>query len=155
MSEQPVVAITTTNHLLHIALAADVLAHIDAESANVPAAQLPTWNFYAATGRALVRRDDPATGTSRLVPDPAENAPTVKEKQLLVDRIDAFLAAAQVELSTDLLSGAQLKHRRTPRAVGDLPDVVTALAAVMVLPDGPSQPDSRDWLHNLGHRIFG
>lgn len=147
--DKPVVAITTTNGLLHIAPAADVLAHIDREQEDVPEAQRPTWDFYSATGRPLKRQD------GALVPDPDGKAPTAIRKQLLVDRIDAFLAAAQAELTKDLESGANLKHRRTPRAVGDLPDVVTALAAVMALPDGPSEPDSRDWLHNLGHRIFG
>lgn len=153
--EHPVVAITTTNQLLHIAPAAAVLEHIDDEAKGVPPEDLPKWDFYSATGNVLLRATDPETGHSRLDPDPSAEDPTALDQQLLVDRIDAFLAAVQVEATRDLLSGIEPVHVRTPRAVGDLPDVVVGLAAVMSMPDNISQPDVRDWLHNLGHRLFG
>lgn len=153
--EKPVVAITRANELLHIAPAAEVLGHIGTEEANVPLADRPAWDFYTDTGKVLVRTDDPVTGDPRLDPDPAADDPTALDRQLLVDRIDAFLAAVQVETTRDLLTGIEPEHVRTPRAVGDLPDVVVGLAAVMSLNSVASQPDVRDWIHNFGHRIFG
>lgn len=153
--EKPVVAITKGNELLHIALAADVLGHIHDEEKTVPPAGRPAWDFYTATGEVLVRTTDPATGQPRLDPDPTADDPTALDRQLLVDRIDAFLAAVQVEATKDLLTGIEPEHVRTPRAVGDLPDVVVGLAAVMTPHAIFSQPDVRDWIHNLGHRIFG
>lgn len=153
--ETPVVAITDDDQLLHIAPADDVLAHIHTEEQTVPPADRPAWDFYTATGQVLVRTTDPATGEQRLEPDATADPPTALDRQLLVDRIDAFLAAVQVEATRDLLSGVETDHVRTPRAVGDLPDVVIGLAAVMSPHAVFTQPDVRDWIHNLGHRIFG
>ena len=79
--------------------------------------------------------------------------PTDLDRQLLLDRIDAFLARVQVELTRDLLLGIDPEHRRVPRITGDLRDVMVGLAAVMTVPVSIVQPDSRSWVHNLGHRL--
>lgn len=153
--ELPVLAITGSNTLLHVALAAKVLEHVDAEDdiaeEGVPQ---PDWTFFDATGRPLERVE--VDGVSLLHADPTLPEPGELERRLLVDRIDAFLAAVQVLLTSDLVDGIIPEHIRVPRATGDLREVLVGLAAVMSLPVDVTEPDIRqDWLHNFGHRLFG
>jgi hypothetical protein len=151
----PVVAITVDDDLLHIAPPTEVLAHL-ADEAGGPGALDPlTWEFFAADGTVLSQVTDQATAGVRLEPDPEATPPTELDRQLLLDRIDAFLARAQVQLDRDLQTGMVAEHRRVPRLSGDLPDVVAGLAAVLHVPVTITQPDSRSWVHNLGHRLRG
>ena len=151
----PVVAITVDDDLLHIAPPTEVLAHL-ADEAGGPAAVDPlTWEFFAADGTVLSQVTDQATAAVRLESDPEATPPTDLDRQLLLDRIDAFLARAQVQLDRDLQTGMVAEHRRVPRLSGDLPDVVAGLAAVLHVPVTITQPDSRSWVHNLGHRLRG
>lgn len=149
----PVVALTVDDTLLHIAPAAEVLAHLADEAGRPGALDARMWQFFATDGTALVQVTDPVTGAVTLGPDPAATAPEELDRRLLLDRIDSFLARVQVELTRDLLTGIASPHRRVPRLDGDLPDVVTGLAAVLTVPTSVTQPDSRDWVHNLGHRL--
>jgi hypothetical protein len=155
-SAEPVVAITADDTLLHIASPDDVLDHLGQEAGNPGVAvDSQTWQFYSANGVALVQATDPATGAVTLVADTSAAEPTDLDRQLLLDRIDAFLARVQVELTRDLLLGIDPEHRRVPRISGDLRDVVVGLAALMTVPVSIVQPDSRSWIHNLGHRLRG
>ena len=150
----PIVAITADDTLLHIAPPADVLDHLGQEAGSPGAAVDPQiWQFYRADGVALVQVTDPGTSVVTLEADTTAAEPTDLDRQLLLDRIDAFLARVQVELTRDLLLGIDPEHRRVPRITGDLRDVVVGLAAVMTVPVSIVQPDSRSWIHNLGHRL--
>ena len=153
---EPVVAITADDTLLHIASPGDVLDHLGQEAGHPGAAVDPqTWQFYSATGAVLVQVTDQVTGVVTFEADATAAEPTDLDRQLLLDRIDAFLARVQVELTRDLLLGIDPEHRRVPRITGDLRDVVVGLAAVMTVPVSIVQPDSRSWIHNLGHRLRG
>ena len=114
-----------------------------------------TWEFFAADGTVLSQVTDQATAKVTLEPDPEATPPTDLDRQLLLDRIDAFLARVQVQLDRDLQTGMVAEHRRVPRLSGELPDVVAGLAAVLQVPVTITQPDSRNWVHNLGHRLRG
>lgn len=149
----PIVAITVDDTLLHIASADDVLAHLAAEAGRAGALDPLVWEFFAKDGTVLTQHTDAGTGAVTLEPDPALPAPAELDRRLLLDRIDSFLARVQVLLTRDLQTGIAAQHVRVPRLTGDLPDVVTGLAAVMTVPKSIAQPDSRDWIHNLGHRF--
>jgi hypothetical protein len=151
----PVVAITVDDDLLHIAAPTEVLAHLADEAGGPGAVDPLTWEFFAADGTVLSQVTDQATARVTLEPDPEATPPTDLDRQLLLDRIDAFLARAQVQLDRDLQTGMVAEHRRVPRLSGDLPDVVAGLAAVLHVPVTITQPDSRSWVHNLGHRLRG
>lgn len=153
--ELPVLAITASNTLLHVAPAAKVLEHIDAEDGIAEEGMpLPDWEYFDATGRPLDRIEE--NGVSVLRADETLPEPGELERRLLVDRIDVFLAAVQVLLTSDLVDGIIPEHIRVPRATGDLREVLVGLAAVMSLPADVTEPDIRqDWLHNFGHRLFG
>ena len=149
----PIVALTVDDTLLHIAPAAEVLAHL-ADEAGQPGALDPgTWQFFAKDGTPLHQVTDPVTEVVTLEPDAAAAPPEELDRTLLLDRIDVFLARVQVELTRDLLAGVDPVHRRVPRFTGDLPDVVTGLAAVLTVPVSVVQPHSKNWVHNLGHRL--
>lgn len=148
VSEPPVVAITDHDLLLHIAPAGEVVAHVT----TVPEVALADWSFFDATGHPLTAQTDDEDVLVGFAPTSPGVDPTAAEKQLLIDRIDSFLARAQVQLDAEnVQAGPDPEHVRVPRVTGDLPDVITGLAAIMTVP-GP-QPDVRDWLHNLGHRL--
>jgi hypothetical protein len=149
----PIVAITVDDTLLHIAPADDVLAHLAAEAGRPGALDPQVWEFFAKDGTVLTQQTDPGTGAVTLEPDPAFPTPAELDRRLPLDRMDSFLARAQVLLTRDLQTGIAAEHVRVPRLTGDLPDVVTGLAAVMTVPKSIAQPDSRDWIHNLGHRF--
>jgi len=151
----PVVAITVDDDLLHIAAPTDVLAHLADEAGGPGVVDSLTWEFFAADGTVLSQVTDQATAKVTLEPDPEATPPTDLDRQLLLDRIDAFLSRAQVQLDRDLQTGMVAEHRRVPRLSGDLPDVVAGLAAVLHVPVTITQPDSRSWVHNLGHRLRG
>lgn len=149
----PVVAITVDDTLLHIAPAAEVLAHLADEAGHPGALDPQLWEFFAADGTVLTQETDPGTGAVTLAPDTSLAAPADLDRRLLLDRIDSFLAKVQVLLTRDLQTGVAAEHTRVPRLSGDLPDVVAGLAAVLTVPKSVVQPDSRDWVHNLGHRF--
>jgi hypothetical protein len=151
----PVVAITVDDDLLHIAPPAEVLAHLADEAGGPGAVDPLTWEFFAADGTVLSKVTDQATARTTLEPDAEATPPTDLDRQLLVDRIDAFLARVQVQLDRDLQTGMVAEHRRVPRLSGELPEVVAGLAAVLQVPVTITQPDSRNWVHNLGHRLRG
>jgi len=151
----PVVAITVDDDLLHIAQPAEVLAHLADEAGGPGAVDPSTWEFFAADGTVLSQVTDQSTAKVTLEPDPEATPPTDLDRQLLLDRIDAFLARVQVQLDRDLQTGMVAEHRRVPRLSGELPDVVAGLAAVLLVPVTITQPDSRNWVHNLGHRLRG
>jgi hypothetical protein len=149
----PIVAITVDDTLLHVAPAGDVLPHLAAEAGRPGVLDPLVWEFFAKDGTVLAQHTDPGTGAVTLEPDPAFPAPEELDRRLLLDRIDSFLARVQVVLTRDLQTGIAAEHVRVPRLTGDLPDVVTGLAAVMTVPRSIVQPDSRNWIHNLGHRF--
>jgi hypothetical protein len=146
--QDPVVALTDRDLLLHVAPAAEVVTHVVAE-ADVP---LGDWTFFDGVGLPLTAETDDSGVLVGFVETSPGVVPSASDKQLLVDRLHSFLARAQVRLDAEnAAAGGTPAHVRVPRVDGDLPDVITALNAVMRLPT--SQPDVRDWLHNLGHRL--
>lgn len=148
---EPIVALTVDDRLLHIAPAAEVLTHLQQEAGPNVALDPSTWNFFRKDGIPLVLQTDSTTGGATLVEDTTKPPPEDLDRQLVLDRIDLFLARVQVVLDRELKKGISSTHTRVPRLTGDLPDVVTGLAAVMTVPQSTSQPHIRDFVHNLGH----
>ena len=152
-TSEPVVALTVDDSLLHVAPAAEVLSHLLAEAGPNGSLDPSQWEFFGRDGTMLALEADPATGAPTLVENAAAGEPSDLDRRLLLDRIDAFLARAQVTLTRELQIGVSSVHRRVPRLTGDLPDVVAGLALLMSLPESVNQPHSRNWVHNLGHRL--
>jgi len=159
--EMSVLAITPENTLLHVASATEVVAHLEAEVLGPGNGAAPSMDFFDGTGRTLSLVTDPETGAVTLQVDASQPDPEPLTRQLVVDRIDSFLAQAQVVLTQELLHGTTPGLERVPRVQGDLTDVLATLAeAEGPLPVIP-QPGTNTLfnagspLHNLGHRVFG
>lgn len=148
----PVVALTVNDSLLHIAPVAEVLDHLTEEAGSPEAVDPGVWEFFTKDGTVLTLGADPGTGALTLTAAAEAAPPSDLDRQLVLDRIDAFLARVQVKQTRNLVRGEEADHRRVPRLTGDLPDVVVGLAAVLTVSADPD-PHSTNWVHNLGHRI--
>lgn len=162
--ELPVLAITPNNKLLHVAPAAQMVTHLGGEAIGPGSGGgVPQMEFFDNTGRTLSLVIDPETGAVTLQVDASQPDPEPLTRQLLVDRIDSFLAQIQVLLTQDLINGLRPGLTRVPRVQGDLVEVLVTLATADPLPGSPppvNQPPGTvngsnfgSPLHNFGHRL--
>ncbi|WFG43617.1 hypothetical protein [Pseudonocardia alni] len=154
MADEPVLAITPDDSLLHVGTPAALLTHLGDE-ADGGDGQGPPFEFYDRTGRRLSVAPDAAGGASLTADGPA---PTDADRDLLLARIDVFQAAVARllahDVATGIAAGDPSARLRAPWVRGELPDVLDTLAVLGGLPD-PTEPNAGTPLHNLWHRVFG
>jgi hypothetical protein len=160
--EPLILAITTTDSLIHVGSGPDLLPHVGQEAADYEAIGQtpPDWEFFDITGTELrLVRDDAGHATGFEPADPQAGDPGAAFRALLVDRIGVFQARAQVVLDRKQAAGdydgdpeARL---RAPVVSGELRDVLPALQVLGGRAKPPGEPDPGSWLHNLWHATFG
>jgi hypothetical protein len=160
--EPLILAITTTDTLIHVGRGADLLPHVAQEKSDYEGTGQtpPDWQFYDAKGadQQLVH-DGEGHPTGFEPVDPSAPDPGDAVRALLVDRIRVFQARVQVVLDQRIADGDYEgdpeARRRAPVVDGELTDVLAALEVLGGRAKPPGEPDPGSWLHNLWHAAFG